>query len=127
MGQSVKQCVPAPPPRTLASELPPDLEQLCQALLERDPQTRLAGLGRLRGDLVDPDLGQSPEPPTPARPPHRSGFAPPGPLDAWHLGAQWEKKIQAHRAKEALTNPAEFKTTAHRYFEVIGSDEGLMH
>jgi serine/threonine protein kinase len=52
-----KQLVEPPPPHTIASQVPDDLDRLCQDLLRRDPYERPSGsevLRRLKGEPADP-------------------------------------------------------------------------
>jgi hypothetical protein len=42
-----------------------------------------------------------------------------GPLNAWHYGSDWEKKLREAKHQDALANSAAIKQTAERLFEAI--------
>jgi len=42
-----------------------------------------------------------------------------GPLNAWHYGSDWEKKLREAKHEDALANAAAIKQTAERLFEAI--------
>jgi hypothetical protein len=47
-----------------------------------------------------------------------------GPITAWHLGGRdWKKTIRDQHVEKALADPAELKSAARRYFEVIRTEE----